>query len=96
MHDHLHVSRERQDRSAARRISAHAEVRAKTARQQLRPAFEFEYVLGTGALFYAAWGTWTAYRIAPALIVYLSIYCLAFGVVALWGVRDTLAMQQAL
>jgi len=45
---------------------------------------------------YAAWGTWTAYRIAPALIVYLSIYCIAFGVVALWGVRDTLAMQQTL
>ena len=38
--------------------------------------------------FYAAWGTWTAYRLAPALMVYLIIYCIAFGVVALWGVRD--------
>ena len=45
---------------------------------------------------YAAWGVWTAYRLAPELIVYLSIYCLAFGVVALWGVRDSLVTNRAL
>lgn len=46
--------------------------------------------------FYAAWGVWTAYRLAPALILYLLIYCLAFGVVALWGVRDSLLTKHAL
>ncbi len=46
--------------------------------------------------FYAGWGVWTAYRLEPALIVYLSIYCIAFGVVALWGVRDSLTVNQAL
>jgi hypothetical protein len=45
--------------------------------------------------FYAAWGVWTAYRLEPALIMYLLIYCLAFGVVALWGVRDSLMVSQA-
>jgi cellulose synthase/poly-beta-1,6-N-acetylglucosamine synthase-like glycosyltransferase len=45
---------------------------------------------------YAAWGTWTALRLAPALTLYLVIYCIAFGVVALWGIHDTLMIQQAI
>ncbi len=42
---------------------------------------------------YAGWGAWTAYRLAPALMLWLAIYCLAFGVVAIWGVHDTLMAQ---
>jgi cellulose synthase/poly-beta-1,6-N-acetylglucosamine synthase-like glycosyltransferase len=38
---------------------------------------------------YAAWGAWTAFRLAPQLGVYLLVYCFAFGIVALWGVRDS-------
>ncbi len=45
--------------------------------------------------FYAAWGTWTAYRLAPPLTLYLMIYCLAFGIVALWGIHDTLFSNRA-
>jgi hypothetical protein len=45
---------------------------------------------------YAAWGTWTAYRLAPQLTLYLLVYCLAFGVVALWGVHDSILTHLAL
>lgn len=44
---------------------------------------------------YAAWGTWTAYRLAPQLMLYLLIYSLAFGIVALWGVHDSLSTRRA-
>ena len=43
---------------------------------------------------YAAWGTWTAYRLAPQLMLYLLIYSLAFGIVALWGVHDSLSTRR--
>ena len=38
---------------------------------------------------YTAWGAWTALRLEPALVLYLMIYCVAFGVVAFWDLRDS-------
>jgi cellulose synthase/poly-beta-1,6-N-acetylglucosamine synthase-like glycosyltransferase len=49
----------------------------------------------TGLCLYAAWGVWMAYRFAPPLVLYLTIYCVAFGIVALWGLHDTLAVRKA-
>jgi cellulose synthase/poly-beta-1,6-N-acetylglucosamine synthase-like glycosyltransferase len=45
---------------------------------------------------YAGWGAWTAFRLEPTFVLYLSIYCIAFGVVALWGLRDSLSTRRAL
>ena len=45
---------------------------------------------------YTGWGVWTAFRLAPSLVLYLLIYCIAFGVVALMGVHDSLLSHQAL
>lgn len=44
---------------------------------------------------YALWGAWTAFWNAPAFVPYLLVYAIAFGAVALWGVRDALAMSRA-
>ncbi len=45
---------------------------------------------------YAGWGAWTAFRLESTLVPYLLIYCVAFGMVALWGLRDSLSMHRAL
>ncbi len=47
----------------------------------------------TALCLYTGWGAWTALRLAPSLVIYLLIYCVAFGMVALWDVRDTLLIQ---
>ncbi len=44
---------------------------------------------------YTAWGAWTALRLAPSLVLYLLIYCFAFGIVAFWDVRDSWLMRSA-
>jgi hypothetical protein len=45
---------------------------------------------------YAGWGAWTAFRLERTLVLYLLIYCVAFGVVALWGLRDSLTTRRVL
>ncbi|MCC6801388.1 MAG: glycosyltransferase [Anaerolineae bacterium] len=45
---------------------------------------------------YAAWGAWTAFRLERTLVLYLLVYSIAFGVVALWGLRDSLSTRRAL
>jgi hypothetical protein len=45
---------------------------------------------------YAAWGAWTAFRLEHTLVLYLLIYSVAFGVVALWGLHDSLSTRRAL
>lgn len=58
--------------------------------------------LNTGTIWelllcaYAAWGAWTAFRLEHTLMLYLLIYSIAFGVVALWGLRDSLTTRRAL
>lgn len=37
---------------------------------------------------YALWGAWLAWQIQPELLIYLVIYALSFGTVAVWGIRD--------
>ncbi len=44
---------------------------------------------------YAGWGAWMAIHLEPALVLYLMIYCVAFGVVALWGLRDSLSARHS-
>lgn len=44
--------------------------------------------------FYALWGAWTALWLAPAFVPYLLLYAIAFGAVALWGMRDALAVAR--
>lgn len=43
---------------------------------------------------YALLGAIIAIRLSPALVIYLGIYCFAFGVVALWGVSETLRVER--
>ncbi|MBE2269852.1 MAG: glycosyltransferase [Anaerolinea sp.] len=49
-------------------------------------SFLFELLLS----LYAGWGVIVAYRAAPTFIPYLLVYAVAFGLIAWWGVRDSL------
>jgi cellulose synthase/poly-beta-1,6-N-acetylglucosamine synthase-like glycosyltransferase len=42
---------------------------------------------------YSLWGAWLAARHFPTLVPYLTLYGFAFGVVALWGLRDYFAAR---
>ncbi|MBE0689734.1 MAG: glycosyltransferase family 2 protein [Anaerolineae bacterium] len=44
---------------------------------------------------YALWGTWIALHKLPAVVPYLLLYGLAFGMVSLWGILDQFAMRKA-
>ncbi|MCC6614850.1 MAG: glycosyltransferase family 2 protein [Anaerolineae bacterium] len=44
---------------------------------------------------YAMWGAWIALHRLPAVVPYLLLYGLAFGMVSLWGILDQLAMRKA-
>nr|PZN54375.1 MAG: hypothetical protein DIU68_10660 [Chloroflexota bacterium] len=50
------------------------------------------------ALFsvYALMGALIAMRLSPTLVIYLGIYCFAFGVVALWGISETVKVRRSL
>lgn len=52
------------------------------------PAMWVEFLLAA----YAMWGMYLALRTGPALAPYLGVYGFAFGVVAMWGMRDRVAV----
>jgi cellulose synthase/poly-beta-1,6-N-acetylglucosamine synthase-like glycosyltransferase len=43
---------------------------------------------------YSLWGTVLALRLEPALAPVMAVYCLAFGTVGLWGIRDYWTMRR--
>ncbi len=44
---------------------------------------------------YAFWGMFVAYRLNPALVVYMGLYSFSFGLVALWSLADRVALWRA-
>jgi cellulose synthase/poly-beta-1,6-N-acetylglucosamine synthase-like glycosyltransferase len=44
---------------------------------------------------YAFWGMSVAYRLNPALVLYLGLYGFSFGLVALWSLADRVALWRA-
>ncbi|MBE2184389.1 MAG: glycosyltransferase [Anaerolineae bacterium] len=44
---------------------------------------------------YALWGASVAIRMSPTIVPYLLMYAFAFGMVALWGVRDVWVLRHA-
>lgn len=49
-----------------------------------------------GLSLYALWGASIAMRMSPQIVPYLMMYAFAFGVVALWGLRDVWQMRRDL
>lgn len=48
-------------------------------------------ILGEIALsLYALWGVWVSLKLAPTLTPYLALYSIAYGLVALWSLRESL------
>jgi hypothetical protein len=82
-------------------LNRHDEFRRTPKYAQRKESNRYALRLNTSTLWeaalclYAAWGVWMAYRFAPPLVLYLTIYCVAFGIVALWGLHDTLAVRKA-
>jgi hypothetical protein len=81
-------------------LNRHDEFRRTPKYAQRKEGNRYALRLNTSTIWeaalclYAAWGVYMAYRFAPQLILYLMIYCVAFGMVALWGLHDTLANRQ--
>ena len=63
--------------------------------------FRVKYALrGDGSIIieallslYALVGALIALRFYPGLVAYLVIYCVAFGVIAIWGISDVLLLR---
>lgn len=49
----------------------------------------------TALCLYAVWGLFVALRYAPSLVIYMAIYILAFGAVAVWGLRDYFLLRRS-
>lgn len=71
-------------RSTFERTPKYNGARAIRYRVQARMNVVVELLL----CLYTAWGAVVASQLAPGLVGYLAVYSLAFGVVALWSLRD--------